>query len=130
MFTYTQPKEATDIKSNKDCMIRAVANATNYPYQMIHKLMYKYGWRATRRYSHNKWESQVTNTLDELGFKYERISYQPVKGEPRITSKDFFYKDGTYIIRTAKHLSCVRDGRLLDTWDCSDKCIYFYWKIL
>jgi hypothetical protein len=37
--------------------------------------------------------------------------------------------EGKYIIRVSKHVSVLNGGVLLDTWDCSDKCVYFVWKI-
>ena len=34
-----------------------------------------------------------------------------------------------YIIRMARHVAALSGDTLLDTWDCSDKCVYFVWKI-
>ena len=130
-FKYVQPKGVNDIKSNRDCMVRAVSNVTGVEYSKVHKLMYENGWRATRRNSKGKWENQITKTLDELGFKYERISFPGIKGEKRMTSKILSDMDpnGKYIVRVSKHISVLYSGKLLDTWDCSDKCVYFAWKI-
>jgi len=112
-------------------MVRAVSNVTGVEYSKVHKLMYENGWRATRRNSKGKWENQITKTLDELGFKYERISFPGIKGEKRMTSKILSDMDpnGKYIVRVSKHISVLYSGKLLDTWDCSDKCVYFAWKI-
>jgi len=130
-FKYVQPKGVNDIKSNRDCMVRAVSNVTGVEYSKVHKLMYENGWRATRRNSKGKWENQITKTLDELGFKYERISFPAIKGEKRMTPKILSDMDpnGKYIVRVSKHVSVLYSGELLDTWDCSDKCVYFAWKI-
>jgi hypothetical protein len=37
--------------------------------------------------------------------------------------------EGTWILRSAKHVAAFNEGNLLDTWDCSDKCVYFAWLI-
>lgn len=131
MFKYTQPKKESDIKCDKDCMVRAVANVTKEEYDKVHKFMYENGWRATRRNSKGDWENQITNTLDSLGFKWERVSFKAVKGEKRMTAKTLAKIDpkGKYIIRVSKHVSVIDGGELLDTWDCSDKCVYFAWRV-
>ena len=112
-------------------MVRAVTNVTKEEYGKVHKLMYGHGWRASRRGSSTKWESQITNTLDDLGVKYERVSFPGIKGEKRMTAKTLskINPNGKYIIRVSKHVSVLENGVMLDTWDCSDKCIYFVWKI-
>lgn len=131
VFKYTQPKGNNDIRCDRDCMVRAVTNVTKEDYSKVHKLMYDNGWRASRKNSKGNWEEQITKTLDSLGFKYERISFPGVKGESRMTAKTLIKMDpkGKYIIRVSKHVSVVESGKLLDTWDCSDKCVYFVWKI-
>jgi hypothetical protein len=131
VFEYTQPKTEEDIKCDNDCMVRAVTNITKEEYSKVHKLMYGHGWRATRRRSKDKWEDQITKTLDDLGFEWERISFPAVKGEDRMkaTTLSKIDPDGKYIIRVAKHVSALDEGVLLDTWNCSYKCVYFAWKI-
>jgi hypothetical protein len=131
IFEYRQPKTDSDIKCDNDCMVRAVANVTGEEYTKVHKLMYKHGWRATRRNSKGDWEKQITNTLDDLGVSWERISFQAIKGEKRMTAKGLVKNDpnGKYIVRVSKHVTVLNNGKLMDTWDCSDKCAYFAWRI-
>ena len=127
-FLKTQPKTSEDIKCSKDCMVRSVSIATDTPYSKVHEIMYKYGWRATRSKSVGKWEDQITNTLDELGFKYRKVSYPAVKGQSRMTAIKM-QNDGTFILRMSHHVAAYKEGILMDTWDCSDKCVYFAWEI-
>lgn len=131
IFEYTQPKVTGDIKCDKDCMVRAVTNVTKEDYSKVHEIMYGHGWRANRSSSKGKWEDQITKTLDDLGVKWERISFPGVKGQKRMTAKELVKMDpkGKYIIRVSKHVAALDGGKLLDTWDCSDKCVYFVWKI-
>ena len=38
---------------------------------------------------------------------------------------------GELIVALSKHLTCVKDGVLYDTYDCSrggDRCVYGYWR--
>jgi len=130
IFKHTQPKTEKDIKCDGDCMVRAVTIITNSEYNKVHKLMYNNGWRASKK-TDKLWENQITSTLNNLGFSYERISFPAIKGENRMTSKTLAKIDpeGKYIVRVSKHVSVLDNGVLLDTWDCSDKCVYFAWKI-
>lgn len=131
IFEYRQPKTDGDIRCDKDCMVRAVTNITGKNYNDVHQIMYGHGWRATRGKSKGNWENQITNTLDDLGVKWERISFPGIKGKKRMTAKELAKIDpkGKYIIRVTKHVAALDGGTLLDTWDCSDKCVYFAWKI-
>ena len=131
IFEYRQPKGPDGQKCNDDCMIRAVCNATDKPYSEVHQIMYKHGWRASRRNSKNGFEYQVTKTLDELGFKWERISFPAVKGQRRMTARQLAKDEpnARYVLRVSKHLAALSFGKLLDTWDCSTKCVYFAWRV-
>lgn len=127
-FLKTQPKTQEDIKCSKDCMVRSVSIATDTPYSTVHKIMYKHGWRATRNKSKGNWEDQITETLTELGFKYRKISYPAIRGKERMKAT-LMPNEGTYILRQSKHVVAYKDGILMDTWDCSNKCVYFAWEI-
>ena len=38
---------------------------------------------------------------------------------------------GNYILNLSRHFSCLRDGALVDTYDCSrdgSRCVYGYWR--
>ena len=109
-------------------MIRSVAIATDTPYSKVHEIMYRHGWRATRSKSVGNWEDQITNTLSELGFKYRKVSYPAVKGQSRMTANTMV-NSGTFILRMSRHVAAYKEGILMDTWDCSDKCVYFAWEI-
>lgn len=127
-FLKIQPKSENDIKCDNDCMIRSVALVTNSIYSDVHKIMYNNGWRASRRKSIGNWEDQIVKTLDELGFKSEKISYPAIKGNTRMTAQKMS-NDGDYILRMSKHVACMSNGILKDTFDCSDKCVYFAWRV-
>ena len=39
------------------------------------------------------------------------------------------YPKGSFILKLAHHVAAVEDGVLIDTWDCSDKCVYTAWQM-
>ena len=73
--------------------------------------MYNNGWRSSKR-TDKDWESQITNTLVDLGFSYERISFPGIKGEKRMTAKTLSKIDpeGKYIIRVSKQKRLFVEG--------------------
>ena len=131
MCKYFQPKKEGEIKCNKDWMVGAVCNITKESYENVHRIMYGHGWRASRNSSKCNWEDQITKTLADLGFSWTRISFPGVKGEKRMTAQKLSELNPSkkYIIRVSKHVSALDQGYLLDTWDCSSKCVYFAWEI-
>lgn len=127
-FQYHQPKSSEDIKCSKDCMIRSVTIATGRPYHEVYTLMKAKGWRAKRSSADKNWEEQITLTLRELGFRATRHSFPGVKGQPRRTAHTM-PSSGTWILRVSKHVACLKEGVLLDTFDCRTSCVYFAWEI-
>jgi len=127
-YKYFQPKSSDDIKCSKDCMIRSVVIATGRPYNEVYQLMKSKGWRTKRSSADKDWEKQITDTLKELGFKATRHSFPGIKGQPRKTAMTM-PSTGTWILRVSKHVACLKDGVLLDTWDCRSSCVYFAWEI-
>lgn len=63
---------------------------------------------------------------------YSAISLKPIKGEKRMTAKDFALNNpkGRFILALANHLCAVVDGKIRDSWNCGDKCVYkIYTKV-
>lgn len=127
-FKYYQPKSSEDLKCSKDCMIRSVTIATGRSYNEVYQLMKARGWRTNRSRADKNWENQITDTLKELGFKATRHSFPGIKGQPRKTAFTM-PSTGTWILRVSKHVACLKEGVLLDTFDCRSSCVYFAWEI-
>lgn len=112
----------------KDCVKRAITKATGRSYEEISLELNRYK-KITKceKFNDNKnWKPYIENVLKGI-----KLSFPAVVGEPRMNGARFcekFHK-GTYILRMAKHLTCVIDGVIYDTWNCSDKCVYNAWKI-
>lgn len=132
-FIYAEPKSEKDLKCKGDCMIRSITLATNSEYSEVYKILFKYGWRTTRKSSKESthWELQVLKTLEELGYKATRMSFPAKKGESRMSGITMAqnFSDGIYLLRMARHLSCLKNGYIYDKFDCTYKCVYFAWKL-
>ena len=99
-------------------------------------------------YSLEQTWDETYHDLCELGFKMKRMpndkqvyeKYLELKGwvkqkQPRtvlnsnLTILEFieYQLERKAIISVANHLTCVDNFELIDTWDCSHKCIGNYW---
>jgi len=120
-FTNPHPK---GLKTN-DCVVRAMSLAFNEDYLETRRKLNEY--KRFLNLDSYKSNSFIYQYLEI----YERLIIPPIKGKPRMRAADFVeaYGDGTYIVKMAKHLACIKDGKLLDTWDSGDKAIYTAWRI-
>lgn len=108
-----------------DCVVRAIAIAFNKDYLEVRRdLNRKKNELGFTSYKATKF---IYKYLDN----FERIILKVEKGKHRVYTKEFIdkYKEGTYIVKMAKHVACIKDGKLLDTWDSSSKAIYTAWRI-
>lgn len=130
MYKFSEPKQDGDLRHSGDCMIRAVVHATGVPYRTVHKIMYGHGWRATGG-DKGIWSEHILQTLADLGYGVEKISFPPQRGKRRVNGNTICkrYPRGTYIINQWEHVSCIKNGKLLDTGDCSEDFVYYMWRV-
>lgn len=120
-FTNPHPK---GIKTS-DCVVRAVALAFDKDYLEARRELNK----AKRESKFDSYKD--TKFIYDYLKEYERLIIAVERGKPRMKADEFVlkYGKGTYIVKMAKHIACIKDGKLLDTWDSSEKTIYTAWKI-
>lgn len=110
-----------------DCVKRAFTVATEKAYREVsielNRLKRELNEKAFN--SDKVWREYVKR----MGWK--KLSFKAIPGEPRMTAKQMatLYPKGTYLLRMARHLATMKDGKLLDTWDSSEKCVYVAWKV-
>lgn len=96
--------------------------------------MYSHGWRAIQYKEgtgeSKAWYKHITKTLDDLGYRAEKITF-PKKDGKRITVNQICKKrpKGVFILNMHEHVSCIRDGKIFDTFDCGDSWVYYAWRI-
>lgn len=132
MYIYSQPKTKNDSPYDVDCMVRCVVHATNIPYRTVYRIMRLHGWSHNGFRSH--WKVILKNTLSDFGYTGEVIKLPPskIKNRKILTCSEFItlYPHGIFITNMYAHVSCVRDGIILDTWDCSKYCVYNAFEII
>ena len=112
------------IKTN-DCVVRAIATATNTDYLECRKELN----RKKKELGYTSYKD--TKFLYDYFKGYPRLTFKPVKGEPRIKGTDFtmLHPKGSYILKMSGHVVACIDGVILDTWDCSNRSVYTAWEV-
>ena len=107
-----------------DCVIRAIAKATNQTWEMVYIELALYGFMLSDLPSANHVWGKF---LKEHGFVREII---PTDCPDCYTVKRFCedHKIGTYILAISGHVVTVVDGNYYDTWDSGDEVPIYYWK--
>ncbi len=121
-----------------DCVCRAICNATGKDYKEIYDFINELSQRekTTKR---KKGKSSARNGVykdttkriieDYLGWKWHPT--MTIGSGCKVHLKSDELPKGTLIVKTSKHLTCVKDGILYDTYDCSregTRCVYGYWS--
>lgn len=120
-----------------DCVCRAICNATGKDYKDIYDLINqtskkektgkrKKGTSNARTGCYKYTEKEVIENI--LGWKWHPTMHIGVGCLTHLTDDEL--PKGTLIVRLSKHLTCVKDGVLYDTYDCSrggTRCVYGYW---
>ena len=122
-----------------DCVTRAIANATGKDYKEVYDALNA----LAKKERASKRKSGRSTSRDGV---YNETYRKYIEGElgwvwvPKMSigsgctthlREGELPDSGNYIVRTSGHLTCVKDGALYDTYDCSrggDRCVYGYWR--
>ena len=125
-------------KNVGDCVTRAICNATGKDYKEVydainllakseHKGKRKRGVSTARNGVYRNTYKKYIEGL--LGWKWISCSGIGVGVTKHLNGYEMPAK-GTYIVKVSKHLTCVKDGVLIDAYDCSrggTRAVYGYW---
>lgn len=120
-----------------DCATRAIANATGIDYKEVYDTLKELAKteRITKRHKHRSSIRNGTSRktakkyIESLGWCWKPIM-QIGSGCTMHLNDEDFPPFGTYIVSLSKHFTCVKDGVIYDTYDCSrdgSRCVYGYW---
>jgi len=120
-----------------DCVVRAIAIATERPYQEIYELVN----RAATRERMGKRKRGISNArtgvykvsihraMKELGWEWTPTMQIGSGCTVHLRADEL--PAGRLIVSVSKHLTAVIDGVIYDTHDCSrrgKRCVYGYWR--
>lgn len=123
--------------STGDCVCRAICNATGEDYKKIYDLINELS-KSERTGKKKKGVSNARTGVykdttrkvieDHLGWKWHPV--MTIGSGCKMHLREDELPKGTLIVKVTKHLTCVKDGVLYDTFDCSregTRCVYGYW---
>ena len=139
-FVYSDGGRSNYFKAEKvgDCVTRAIANATGIDYKEIYDALNNLAkserkTKRKRRVSSSRngvYKDTFKKYLESKGYKW--IPTMQIGSGCKVHLKADELPDGVLIVSLSRHLTCVKDGVIYDTYDCSrdeTRCVYGYWKI-
>lgn len=120
-----------------DCVTRAIANATGLDYKKVYDDLNELA-KSERSSKRKRGKSSARNGVYKATLKkyIEKVlgwTWHPTMQigqgcKVHLSTNEL--PAGTLIVSVSKHLTCVKDGVLYDTYDCTRKgnrCVYGYW---
>ena len=138
-FVYSDGGRSKYYRAEKvgDCVTRAICNATGLDYQEVYKAINTRA-KSERVRSHRGQKRSSSRDgvfkdtfkpyIESLGWVWHPTMTFGSGCKVHLRSDEL--PSGTLIVNVSKHLTCVKDGVLYDTYDCSrggTRCVYGYW---
>lgn len=109
-----------------DCAVRAISIATGIDYMKVYNdLKELNGGKSCRNGTPKKVDKAY---IRSLGWKWKPTML--IGKGCQVHLREDELPHGTLIVQVSKHLTCVIDGVIYDTFDCSrngTRCVYGYW---
>jgi len=120
-----------------DCVCRSIAIATGMPYAYVYMLLSEQAQqqRITKRQPKRGsartgiYKTTIRRTLETLGWKWTPT--MQIGSGCKVHLRAGELPTGRLIVSVSKHITCVIDGVIHDTHDCSrrgTRCVYGYWR--
>lgn len=113
----------------QDCVIRAMSLAFDKDWRLQYQELVSYtliespGWLCS-------YPQSFTNYLIDKGCE-ECTPFKAGRRKARVLDLHNHEKfsRGTYLVLIDRHLTCVKDNHLYDTWNCEDYIIRKIWEV-
>ena len=124
-------------KNVGDCVTRAICNATGKDYKEVYDAINKLA-KDERTSKRKKGKSSSRNGvyrdtskkyIESLGWVW--VPTMTIGSGCKVHVRADELPKGTLILKLSSHLTCVKDGVLYDTYDCSrdgTRCVYGFYK--
>ena len=114
-------------KLTDDCYLRCLTLTLKIPYETVARQMFELSLKSGYAINSRK---NIEAYLASLGkIKQKQLKHKDGK---KYTLKQFCdeHPTGSYVvITTGHHMTAVIDGKVNDTWDCTDRTCGNYWKV-
>ena len=115
-------------KQRNDCTVIALALSTGTAYDIAYDYLAERG----RKCSQGAFFPNRAADDEALFHTFKWVPLPAVKGERRMNPYKFCLEnpEGRYVLKTARHVIAVVDGKILDTLEpYPRRCVYGYWEV-
>lgn len=108
-----------------DCVVRAISYVTDQTWDKVYQDLCSLGFKMKRMPNE---KNVYEKYMEQLG--WQKVKQPKKDDKSKYTIQDFIdlqLHKGKVLISVANHLTAVHNFKLVDTWDCSYKCIGNYW---
>ncbi len=133
-FVYSDGGRSRYFKAENvgDCVCRAICNATGMDYKEVYDGLNREAKKERRTRGRSSardgmYKASWKRYIESLGWVWHPT--MQVGGGCKVHLREDELPSGTLIVSVSKHLTCVKDGVLYDTYDCSrggTRCVYGY----
>ena len=128
-------------KDVRDCVTRAICNATGKDYKEVYDILSKmskkkYGESARNGVYKDVWKKYLKQLENEKVLRKITCCEIGSRNKVHLTEEELPTR-GNYIVQCAHHLTCIKNGKLYDTWDCQinefteePRLVYAMWKVI
>jgi hypothetical protein len=120
-----------------DCVCRSIAIATKLPYAYVYMLLNEQAQqqRITKRQPKRGsartgiYKTTIKRFMEMLGWRWTPT--MQIGSGCKVHLRAGELPTGRLIVSVSKHITCVIDGTIQDTHDCSrrgTRCVYGYWR--
>lgn len=133
-FNYNDGGRSKYFKGDaRDCVTRAIAIANNMDYKEVYDLVASYVKKVTgTKSARNGVPKKVTRKiLEDLGWTWIPVMKIGSGCELHLNEDELeHFNDTTIIVQVSKHVCCIKEGVMQDTFNCSrdgNRCVYGYY---
>lgn len=134
-FVYSDGGRSRYFKAENvgDCVCRAICNATGMDYKEVYDGLNREAKKERRTRGRSSARDGMHKAsrkryIESLGWVWHPT--MQVGGGCKVHLREDELPGGTLIVSVSRHLTCVKDGVLYDTYDCSrdgTRCVYGYY---
>lgn len=111
-----------------DCVVRALSIATGNDYVSVYQELFDISLKTGYILNEKRVEDKLLERYGFIKHKQPR-KYDGTKYTIGEIDKLVDCDNNVVVIRCAHHLTVVQSGKIIDTWDCRNKCISNYYTL-
>lgn len=123
-----------------DCVTRAICNASGLDYKFVYDRLKEMAKKESTKHHRGHKKSSVRDgvfketwkrLLNDMAWEHQ-ITAKIGQAEKVHLTDDELPNNKIMIVQVSKHLTCIKNGILYDTYDCSrdgERMVYGYWEM-